>query len=227
MPTTKDYYRKRISGIWSATRTTLKEKNTNLLALRDVIVPALPEGISVESEDEKRISFTNSNGHGFILQRDYRYRVSCWFPKTMDAGIYYNIERIEPKSLAGFATALFAGLSGWHAEYNELKIKEIKRSKIKSIAERNIGILVNEIMKDLNYQYYLENRETKVLLNIKIKAKRKLEIPISHKSFISQIPLIPSTICKFEELCNQVEIKVEIKSYGNHLNWTKGGTHAG
>lgn len=226
MPTTKDYYQKRITGIWIKTRTTLKEKNTNLATLRDIIIPVLPEGIQVESKDEGNITFTNSNGQGIILQRDRQYRISCWFPRTMDVRYYYNLERIEPQSFARFASDLFTALPGWFDEYSALKIKEIKRSKIKSIAEKNIEILINETMKDLKYQYYLEKQETKVVLNIKIKAKRKLEIPINHKSFISQMPLIADTIMKFTDLCNQVDFKVQINNYGNHSQWKQGGSHA-
>lgn len=226
MPTSREYYQRKIREVWVKTRTTLKEKNTNLAVLRDIIISALPEEIKVESKDnEAKITFTNSNGQGLILKRDINYRISCWFPETMYVNFHYNLQRIEPKSIARFASDLFTSLPAWFNEYNALKIKEFKRSKIKSIAEKNIEILIDETMKDLKYQYYTEKQETKVVLNIKIRAKRKLEIPISHNRFVEQIPLLADTIMKFHELCNQNDFKVLICNYGNNSNWKEGGSH--
>jgi hypothetical protein len=225
MQSSEEYYRKRVGKALTQTSTGTT-RNSDLAAFSELLNPVLPDNVRVDDRNAGEITYTNGAGQGFTLRKDSRDRLACVFTRAIASSYAYNLELIEPESFARFSVNLFTSLTGWNMEFDTLKIRETKRKKKKSIAEKNIRIMVEEIMKDLNYEYSLVNQESKVLLNIRIAGKRKIEIPIRHKNFVSEVPLLVSTIERILELCSQTGFKIQIKNHGNNITWTKGGIHA-
>lgn len=225
MQTTGEFYRKRVSKIWSATNTSTV-KNIEPAAFSDLLNLALPDHVRIDVGNAGEITYTNAGSQGFTLRKDSRNRLSCGFTREIDYSYSYNLELIEPESFVRFAVAFFSSLEEWNKEFEILKLRDSKRKKRKSIAEKNIVIMVEEFMKDQNYEYQIVRNESRVLLNIRIPGRMKIEIPISHRNFIIEIPRLAGTIEKALELLNQTGFKIQIKTHGNNITWTKGGNHA-
>jgi hypothetical protein len=225
MLSTGEFYRKRISKIWSVTNTSTV-KNSELAAFTDLLNPALPDNIRADDRNAGEISYVNSEGLGFTLKKDSRNRIICVFTKAIDYNYTCNLDLIEPESFARFALTFFTSLNGWNKEFEILKVRDSKRKKRKSIAEKNIVLMVEEFMKDRNYQYQLVRHESRVLLNIRIPGRMKIEIPISHRNFITEIPALAPAIEQTLELLNQAGFKIQIKTHGNNITWSEGGKHA-
>ncbi len=102
----------------------------------------------------------------------------------------------------------------------EQKYKELaKEEKIKSIAQNNIHVMVSNLMEKHHYAYVLEAQENTCVLKIKMKKKQMIEISLPYKNFLHHIEKIIPSIELVKNILEQAELRVNIKGYGNHMNW--------
>lgn len=96
-----------------------------------------------------------------------------------------------------------------------------KEQKIHSLAQTSIRIVVQNIMSQSAYEWNLVEEERRSVLQIKMKRAMMMEISLGHKTFSKKIPKILSVIAQIEQLLGEIPYPVNIKRYGNNINWKK------
>jgi hypothetical protein len=225
MRTRQEFFEHRIREAWSKIRVS-PTKNSDLIDFHQQLLSVLPENIRIDTQNPMVHEYLHENGIGFKLRRDTSKELLCEFSRSMGISYLYNLERIPPANFAGFAVSFFSSLPEWCTIYEARRVLEVKRAKIRSIAEKNIALMLKSLMLKLDCQYFIESQQTRVILHIKMEGKRQLEIPISHKKFIDQLERVPETVQRFRELCNQSEFRIIITNYGNNITWKEGENDA-
>ncbi len=77
------------------------------------------------------------------------------------------------------------------AEKVDMKVKE---EKMKAVAEANIPIMVEELMKGTAYRYNLEEGAKSSLLRVALEGKRYVELSLSHKTFVKRMADVLPTL---------------------------------
>ncbi len=73
-------------------------------------------------------------------------------------------------------------------------LKKDKDNKIKDVAETNIDLIVQNLMKQAGYEYDLEETKSSMLLRVKVSENRFVELSLPHKTFLKRIEKVIPTI---------------------------------
>ena len=163
------------------------------------------------------LSMRDFNGNG--LRIDIR---GFYYSGQIDAGFYFSLRRFDIDNLINYIISVFQNLPKWLEELDSITHSVNKAEKIRSIAEKNIELWIDDLMMDHNFTYLIRKEKEKSVLCVRFKYKKMLEIPIFHKNYQQTLPNLIETIKLFLKASEESPLFVHIKTYGNNINWKKG-----
>ncbi|PIE82178.1 MAG: hypothetical protein CSA15_00020 [Candidatus Delongbacteria bacterium] len=101
--------------------------------------------------------------------------------------------------------------------------KHLKNEKIAQVADKNIPLIVNDLMKKIDADYDLEETEKSILLRIRTDEYRFVELSLPHKSFLKRVDKIIPTVEHIKQNIygdttkNTLDFALDSKS--KYLNW--------
>ncbi len=199
---------------WISGRIKLEKNHLNLL--EKIALWKIPNMTSKVIRNDKQqieeIEYYIGTNNVLTLFYKKRLNLRTFFYR----GYYYLFD--EKK----FETKFYNFLKEFPSFYFQTKQKykeQVKEEKIKSIAQNNINVMVSNLMEKHHYVYVLEPQENTCILKIKMKKKQMIEISLPYKSFLNRIEKIIPSIELVKNILEQAELRVNIKGYGNQMNW--------
>ena len=167
------------------------------------------------------IKIVDSQGNGLNV-RSHRRGRTVLFPsgKILNYNGRY-IDRVEVDSLVNFIKSFFYILPEWLTELESVAYQIDKIKKLRSMASKNIELWINDLMKELDYNYYIKTEKNRSNLCVQFSHKKMLEIPIYHKNYQQNIPKVIKTIEIFERAFKEAPLLLQLTTYGNNINWVK------
>ncbi len=135
------------------------------------------------------------------------------------SGHYYWINTKTPEQLYSFIDEYSKHFQNLLNEWNEIEKELLKEKKISEIANTNIKIFIDNLLKETEYQYCIEENKKSTLIKIKLKRKQQIEFSLSHKNFAQEISKILPAIKEINKTLEKTDIKFKITNYGNNVNW--------
>ncbi|PID89928.1 MAG: hypothetical protein CSA97_05590 [Bacteroidetes bacterium] len=84
--------------------------------------------------------------------------------------------------------------------------KRIKDEKIRMVAEGNIELVAKSLMEGAGYEYALERNAKTVLLRVKVREHRFVELSLPHRSFLQRVGEVLPTIERVEQLLEECQL---------------------
>jgi hypothetical protein len=100
---------------------------------------------------------------------------------------------------AGFLYLFLSRLEGIEREYLEYAGRAEKEEKIAQLCRNSIAVWLEAIFKDSSYSWRMEKDDDKVRLQVTLKNRKTIEMPIYHKNFQETAPLLLAEIRRLEE----------------------------
>lgn len=106
----------------------------------------------------------------------------------------------------------------------KLLLEVRKAEKIKEMAEISIENMLKKIFascaaKGNSYKYNLEKEDTSIVLQVKLRHKKMVEIMLPHKNFAEKIKQLPEQLKKIEQFLEELSLPINIKTYDNDIKW--------
>lgn len=122
-----------------------------------------------------------------------------------------------------FVEQVCKDFSSYYEELKLLSVEIPKEQKAHEIAVTSLRAYIPALMSQTNYEWNLVEEERRMLLQVKMKRNRMLEISLAHKSFMDKLPELLNVIVQFEQAIADSPYLVNIKNYGRDIAWKKGG----
>ncbi len=104
----------------------------------------------------------------------------------------------------------------------EAKNTKLKKKKITVLKSKTIIAKVKEIMKEKDMVYRFEEKSNKIILIIKMKKSKVIEITITYKKFQTTLQNLSELIDNLVELYEQgIEVKHKQTNSTNYYDWIK------
>lgn len=107
----------------------------------------------------------------------------------------------------------------WKTDFQSILTEHRKQIKKKELAETSIEVMLKNTFAGSGYKYDLLKNDRNVTLQIKLKKKKMLEVRLDHKNFAQQIKSVPEYLEKINKLVDDSPFAINIKTYGNGINW--------
>lgn len=229
----QEYLRKEITQLWNE-KGVYSHKANKMASMdiksfpiicekirREIDVNINPNIVISSSFDRQSAShylkITDLNGNGLMI--DFS---RVLYLGQINAGFYYILRRFDIDSLINYINSVFLNLPKWLEELDSIAHRVNKIEKIRSIAEKNIELWIDDLMMEHNFTYLIRKEKEKSVLCVRFKYKKMLEIPIFHKNYQQTLPNLIETIKLFLKASEESPLFVHIKTYGNNINWKKG-----
>ncbi len=131
---------------------------------------------------------------------------------------FYGRETLS-KRLFQFLRAFPAFYKEGIAEYRKFSQNINKQYKMRQITQDSIRIVIDKMMKENGYLYYLKFQRSSCVLTVKMKKKQVLEISLPYKTFANRLGNIIETIKLVEETISASKIRFNLKGSGCFLGW--------
>ncbi|PIE84068.1 MAG: hypothetical protein CSA07_03710 [Bacteroidia bacterium] len=101
----------------------------------------------------------------------------------------------------------FASFCAEHLEQIEAaEQRHQKDAKIRSVAEGNIALVVENLMAETGYEYAMKESAKTVLLRVRVRKRRFVEFSLPHRSFLQRVGDVLPTLERVERLLAEFEV---------------------
>ena len=109
---------------------------------------------------------------------------------------------------------------------NLIKLEETKKKKIVEIMERNINVVIPQMMASAGYIWnlYYDVKRKHYMLQVKLKKSRMIEINLNENNFLTIIPELLTIIAQIYQVFEKVPFAVNIRSCGRNIDWKTGNS---
>ncbi|PID89929.1 MAG: hypothetical protein CSA97_05595 [Bacteroidetes bacterium] len=116
----------------------------------------------------------------------------------------------------------YARFCAEHLEQIEgAELKHSKDAKIRSVAEGSIPLVVESLMAETGYEYAMTETAKTVLLRVRVRKRRFVEISLPHRSFLQRVGDVLPTLERVERLLNEYEIPFLLGNKEGCPDWGK------
>jgi hypothetical protein len=99
----------------------------------------------------------------------------------------------------GFLGLFLSRLEDIEREYLEYAARAEKEEKIAQLCRNSIAVWLDALFRDGAYAYRIEKDDDRIRLQVTLKNRRTVEIPIYHKNFQETLPALPAELRRLEE----------------------------
>lgn len=105
-------------------------------------------------------------------------------------------------------------------------LEEAKKKKIVEIMERNINVVIPQMMASAGYAWnlYYDVERKLYVLQVKLKKRGMIEINLNENNFQVIFPELLNIIAKIYQAFEKVPSAVNVKKCGRNINWKTGNT---
>lgn len=109
---------------------------------------------------------------------------------------------------------------------NLVKLEEAREKKIVEITERNINVVIPQMMASAGYIWnlYYDVKRKHYVLQVKLKKRRMIEINLNENNFLTIIPELLTIIAQICQVFEKIPSAVNIRSCSRNINWKTGNT---
>jgi len=151
------------------------------------------------------------------------YDRALWFVMEISfKGISLLVSLDDYKNITKQIVYFYNHYNQYCEELKPILFEADKTEKTRILTQKSIKAVTFEIMKNTNYEWNLLEEDFHSILQIKTGRKKIIEITLMHKSFIHQIPDIIKGIEQINHVLEGLPYPINIKNYGNNINWKKG-----
>jgi hypothetical protein len=151
-------------------------------------------------KDYAFFSVKNERGNGLNLE--FYTRVFRGFLPEKRLAVNFDIFKIQwgwHIYKAGFLRLFLSRLEGIEQEYLEYADRAEKEEKIAQLCRNSITVWLEAIFRDSPYVYQTEKEDDRIRLQVTLKNRKTVELPVFHKNFQETLPLLSAEIHRLEE----------------------------
>lgn len=162
--------------------------------------------------------------------------------ENSENSLYLSNQKVSNRDTISFLLSFSHGKKNWAHSYKRREIIElfskvyddyednknqlnsqlqeiVKKEKIEAISQQSIRTIVESKMSGSNYKWNLVQEKTRMLLQIKMKKNKMIEISLGYKTFTNKIPDLMEVITQMESILEMVPYPVDIRNCKRNIDW--------